>query len=375
MFSDALIEGMGRSLIRSATASFLGDGQIHGSGYREMPELETTIEDSQSLVRKLGADDRIAHFTERVLSFAMITSPANLAAVQLVGINPATEAGVSQVDDAIREGTFFQGTDPRDIVIGNQLAENLEVGIGDRVVVTVAQAKTGELSQEMFRVTGIFRFNVPDMDRGTIFIRIEKAQDMLNLGPDIHEIAVTLKDPSFDGNQEIPLWKDYSTAGNEAAGWPVLLPQLKMVMDLSQFSLAIMGLILFAIVALGILNTLFMSLHERMFEFGVLRAVGTRPGTMAGFILAEAAALAVVALVLGIALGTLAIAVFAHYGLDYTGIEAMGVTFRELLYPVFRLQQFTLYPAAVFFSTLLIGLYPAVHAARLEPADAMRRSF
>ena len=154
-----------------------------------------------------------------------------------------------------------------------------------------------------------------------------------------------------------------------------MLPQLQMALELSQFSLLIIGFILFAIVALGILNTLFMSMHERMFEFGVLRALGTRPRAMAALILFEATALAGVAVVLGVVLGVAIIAVFRHFGIDYTGIEAMGVTFRQLLYPQFQLRQFVLYPLVVFVLTLLISLYPAGHAARMQPAEAMRRSF
>ena len=60
-----------------------------------------------------------------------------------------------------------------------------------------------------------------------------------------------------------------------------------------------MGVVLFGVVVFGIINTLFMSLYERMFEFGVLRAVGTRPLGMARLILFEAGALAIVSIVLG----------------------------------------------------------------------------
>ena len=88
----------------------------------------------------------------------MITSPANVSAMNLVGVHPPTEQFLSLIDDAITEGTYFEGDNSRDVIIGAKLAEILAVGLGDRVVVTVAQAKTGELSQEMFRVSGIYYF-------------------------------------------------------------------------------------------------------------------------------------------------------------------------------------------------------------------------
>ncbi len=375
IFSDSLMLGMEENLVESATGTFMGDGQIHLRGYRELPEVEKTIADKDALENRLRHDPRITAFSERVMSFAMIRSPSNMASVQLVGIEPTSEARISQIDEAIVEGRYLSPDDSHGILIGSKLSEILDSKIGGRVVITVAEAHSGELSQEMFRVAGIFHFNVAEMDRGMVFVRLDRAQSMLALDSSIHEIALKIAKDGTLATETSPVWAEYSDQKNEAASWAELVPQIKMAVDLSNFSLLILGLILFAIVALGIINSLFMSLHERMFEFGVMRAVGTRPSRMAILILVEAGALGVIAVILGVALGTLAVAVTGSVGIDYTGIEAMGVTFRNRLFPLFQLRQFILYPVAVFLVTLLIGLYPAVHAARMQPAKAMRRSF
>lgn len=123
-----------------------------------------------------------------------------------------------------------------------------------------------------------------------------------------------------------------------------------------------------------VLNTLFMSIYERTFEFGVLRAIGTTARRLGAMIVLESACLAVVSLVIGSALGLAAMLVTGHTGLDFTGIEFSGVTFYQPIYPVLRWQQFVLYPAGLLLLTTLTGVYPAVHAARRKPAEAMRRS-
>jgi ABC-type antimicrobial peptide transport system permease subunit len=111
-----------------------------------------------------------------------------------------------------------------------------------------------------------------------------------------------------------------------------------------------------------------------MFEFGVLRALGTRPFVLARMILFEAGALAIVSIGLGMVLGFLVTYITIKTGIDYTGIEIVGATMRELLYPVLQVSQFIFYPFCVFILTILVGLYPALHTARMSPASAMRKS-
>lgn len=123
------------------------------------------------------------------------------------------------------------------------------------------------------------------------------------------------------------------------------------------------------------MNTLFMSLYERMFEFGVLRAIGTRPLRMALMILLEGGCLAIISIIIGSAIGFFFSWLFSVYGIDYRGIEFAGTTINELIYPVMNVRQYLLNPLYVLFFTLVAALYPAWYAARLTPAKAMKRSF
>jgi len=375
IFIDAFMIGMEETMIRTATASFLGDAQIHREGFRDAQEVSLTVQALGSVTENLAKEEIVAHFTQRTLASSMITSPANVSAISLVGVHPPTEKFLSLIDDAITEGAYFEGDNSRDIVIGAKLAEILEIGLGDRVVVTVAQAESGELSQEMFRISGIYHFADAAMNSGMAFVRLEKAQEMLAIGKDVHEIAIKFTSIAYSQETTLPFWDTYSQHGNEVLSWTELMSQLTVVLEMTKYSKYIMGIILFGVVVFGIINTLFMSLYERMFEFGVLRAVGTRPFGMARVILFEAGALAIVSIGLGTILGFVLTGVLAYVGIDYTGIEMMGVTMQEFIYPVLEVQQFIIYPIWVFIFTLIAGLYPARHVAKMAPVDAMRRSF
>jgi ABC-type lipoprotein release transport system permease subunit len=253
------------------------------------------------------------------------------------------------------------------------LAEHLDVELGDRVVVTVSMAGTGDLYQEMLRVGGLYRFGSAEFDKTAAFVSLQKAQSILGLAG-VHEVAVDYRGAEEwrgDPGQEL---EHLAVRGNVVESWVELLPQLQVMFEMSDLSTFIVGIVLFGIVIFGIINTLFMSIYERMFEFGVLKAIGTRAGDVARLMIMEAACLGLLSVVLGAALGLALNLIFAEIGIDYTGIDTMGVTFREPIYPVTTAGQFVKYPIVVFLITVLVGVYPAVHAARLNPAEAMRRS-
>jgi putative ABC transport system permease protein len=374
IFMDALMQGMKTNMIRSATAAYSGEGQIHRRGFRTTEQIEMTINDAGEVLAALGREPAVEAFTRRVVSFGMIASPANLSSIMLVGVDPETEPRLSQVRANLKKGSFLANAAEGDIVIGSELADLLDASLGERVVITVAQANTDALAQDLFRVSGIYSFNIKEMDRGFAFVRLDKAQKMLAIDGGIHEIALKFKSIGFATQKDNPFWARYSAHGNEAVSWTVLFPQLKTVSTMLWVSIVFMAVVLFGIVAFGIINTLFMSLYERMFEFGVIRAIGTRPGGVRRLIISEAAALAVLSISMGAILGFVVTFAVSKIGIDYRGIEFAGTTFYDLLYPELRPGQFLIYPAAVFLFTVLVGLYPAFSAARMRVAEALRKS-
>ncbi len=378
IFMDGVVKATVNSLVGTATGSFSGEGQIHAAGFRESQETGLVVAGSDAVLARLASDERVKAFSPRTLAFAMASSASEVSPVMMIGVAPESERAFSKLAEAVTEGSFFdpgpRGRDPQDIIVGAKLAETLQARLGDRLVLTAAQAGTDELAQEMFRVSGIFRFGMDEMDKGMVFVRLSKAREMLNLGSGLHQIALLFRDPNLAQNAADPFWKDYSSGGNEAVGWPILFPQIKTIADIFGYVTAILGVLLFGIISLGIVNTLFMSVYERMFEFGVLRAVGTRPGGIRKLVVYEAGVLGLLSCALGTVLGFAVSFIVSKTGLDYRGLDYMGVSFRDLLYPVMTVGQYILYPAVVFLFTVLVGLYPAGYASKMGIGKAMRRT-
>ncbi|MAF32496.1 MAG: ABC transporter permease [Desulfobacterales bacterium] len=374
MFVDGLYVGMLESMIRTATDTFLGQGQVHAQGFRDTLEVDKTINNSEAFIKSLETEKLVSDFSPRTVSFGMLSSALGVNSVLLYGIEPDTERHISMIDEAVRQGNYLMSPGTGQILIGSKTAETLEVEAGDRLVLTMAQAGTGELSQDMFRVAGIFHMGIREIDSGMAFINIKQAQELLALDRDVHEISLKFNDINDAGDRSLGFWGKYSEQDNEALGWKDLVPQLDSVIGMTDISNLIITSLVFAIVAVIIMNTLFMSLYERMFEFGVLRAVGTRPVNMALIIFFEATSLSLLSIIIGLGIGYVFMYIFSVYGINYKGIEFAGVTITELIYPVVRPRQFTVFPVLIFIFSFIAAIYPAVFAAKLTPGRAMQKS-
>lgn len=373
IFVDGLMEGMTVNMVKAATSTFMGEAQIHYDGFTDTMEVEKVITDPETLLKQLEDEPDIKNFAPRVKTLGMVTSAANVQSLLLVGIDPQKEKEISKMDEAIIEGEYLSDINERGVVIGSRLAEILEVEVGDRLVITLAQAHSGEMSQEMMRVKGIFKLGVREMDRSIALIPIKRASTMLGLNGGIHEIAINLKKHKNSWINDYPLWEKYSKNGNSFRNWVKLLPEMEAMVSMSGFSKYIIGIVLFLLVAGIIINTLFMSIYERMFEFGVMRAIGVRPLKLGSLIVLESGVLAILATFFGVVTSLILNGILLKTGIDYTGTEFVSVSITELIYPVISVQQYTAFPLALIIFTMITGLYPAIHAARITPANAMKK--
>jgi ABC-type lipoprotein release transport system permease subunit len=375
MFADAVIFSLSETMVHSATENFSGNAQIHNSGFAKNLEVEKVISGNENnkILNDLEKEVLVKSAAPRVVGFGMLTSTSDANNIMVYGIDALREKNISKLSTVITKGNYLDSQDDRKVLIGKRLADNLNIDVGDKVVITVARSGVGDLSQEMFRVGGIFAFGMKAMDENLVFINLNTAQKIFNIGNDIHEIAINFKDLKLPAQKNFPTAIKYSQNGNEMLGWNKMFKELAAILNFTQFSLGILALILFSIIAIGIMNTIFMSLYERMFEFGVLRAVGTRPGMVATMILYETFMLALISTIIGITLGVAFIYIFSRYGIDYRGIEYAHMVFKDKIYPQFRLIQFLLYPPCLIFFAMLVGIYPALYASRIIPAHALRK--
>jgi len=264
----------------------------------------------------------------------------------------------------------------RRIALGRILAATLGVDVSDEVVV-IAQAADGSLGNDLYHVSGIFRSGLDLVDGGVAILDLGVAQQLLSLEPQqIHEIAIRTTSPGAARRVASALQTTLGGSDLEVAPWQTLIPQLATWVAMSDSWSWIMYVIVFALAAISVLNTMLMAVFERLHEFGVLAAIGMRPRSIVGMVVTEVAALAVVSLILATILGFPILYWVVANGIDLSsmtdGFSMSGVPVGPILRGDWVLSQFAVAAMLLVLCAVVAGLYPATRAASADPARLTR---
>ena len=370
---DGIMLGMIDVMVGGITKTLEGEAQVNQKGFRENFEPELFLNDPDAITAALAADERVAGHAPRVIIGGMIASPYNTTGGLIYGVDATSELGVSRLEEATYEGEYLTGA-KREILLGKLMGELLEVSLGDRIIITAAQVDTGEITQELFRVTGFFEFGPEEMDQTLAFINLSAAQPLLGMDGHVHQIAVQFVDPEDAKNKALPTLARLNQGNVEALGWLDLHPSIGGMIEMSSYASAIVGAVLFILTSLGVINSMFMSIYERIYEFGVAKATGTTPRQIIALVLFEAFFLALMACAIGVLLGYLASFYFESNGIPMGRMEMSGVLLDGNLHTEVRAYQFVAFPIYVTLLTVAAAIYPAVFASRIVPSQALQRA-
>lgn len=376
------IAGMEVQMISAATAVELGQIQVASPEYTESPSIYDAMDEDEALLERIEDVAGVQGAAPRLRLFGLIGHERRSQVARLNGVDPAREADVSLLDEAVVEGRWLSATPPdypapREVVLGDAFARLLGVGLGDELVLFV-NAADGSLGNDLLVVVGLLRTGNSAIDRMGAYIPLADAQYLAALDGRAHEIGLRV-----DAYERAPAIAA-AVAGVLPAeqyrvrAWQEVLPELSTMLELNDRSIWIMVFIIYLIVALGIVNTQRMSALERRREFGVLMATGLTPGRLGRMIMAETLTISLLGGVIGVALGTLITWYHATYGLDMTamsstadGFSFMGVSFSERIYFVLDAKGATIPLTAISIVAVVCGLWPAWSSARIDPNRAI----
>jgi ABC-type lipoprotein release transport system permease subunit len=326
---------------------------------------EDLVEDPAAVTAQIATLAPVKVATPRLFASGIIASGEESTGVRIIGIDPASTAN-QPFKDGMLSGAWLASDDRSGILVGRALADKLDMKTGDSVNLLV-NTSNGEVDQQPFTVRGIYTTRTPAFDQGSIFMPLAKAQAITQTENHASTIFVLLKDKAQTaavaaalqgGLYQVKTWEQMN----------------ELVMQFEEFANSYMSLlymIILAITATVIINTLIMSVFERTREIGILAAIGMRGSGIMGMFFAESSLLAVGGIVIGLVLGGSMMYYFTHYGFYIGNMGLSGIMLGERVYALPKINDIVNLSIITFIVTLLAALYPALLAARMEPVEAL----
>lgn len=368
--------GTYETMINSAVKIHTGYFQIQEKDYQDKKEIRHAVKNPGKIGKILEQMPEVQAYTYRTTGFSLASSEERTYGIVVTGVDPEREAKVSSLKTLVRKGEYLEPGDTDKALIGELLAKNLGVNIGDSVTL-LGQGLDGSIAAAVVTIKGIFKSGQDIFDRNALHIPLKYFQEIWYMGKAVNEIVVVTRSlKTVPGTIETLSQKIEKSDINEKLAildWKALMPGLVQGIYMDLIGGLIFYLLLLIVVAFSILNTFLMAIFERTHEFGVLMAMGTTAKRLTGLLLTESLVMTMLGIISGIFLGSLLTLWFQKYGIDFGKASEMlaqyGISGR--MYPKLNIFSLSIGPALVFFITFWTALYPALKVRKMKPVEAL----
>ena len=365
-------------MIRLAARLGAGHVTLQHPEYLDSPTLTRAVEGTGELRRLAAGNPRVIRVVERITGFNMLSTARENIGAGFIAVSPEDEDEETlSLLEAVVEGEFFASAADGGIILGAKLASNLDVELGSRVVYTLTD-REGEIVSGLARVSGIIETGSPSVDGGICLLPIDTVRELIGYGPDDAIQVAAFVDDQRVTDRVVADLGAAAPAGVAVLPWHELQPDLAVFIAMKVGGSKVMMLVLALLVAAGIFNTLFVSVMERLREFGIMLAVGFSPGQLFRLVMFESAWLAAVGLA-GAALVTIGPYLYlASTGIDMSALvaadqmEIAGVGMSSVMRVGIYGESVALIGTSALAAILLSGVYPAWRAGHADPVETIR---
>jgi len=364
-------DGTYANIIEMFTRNQLGHIQIHEGDYLDRPSLYKNIDDYRKIGEKISGIPHVEAWAPRLYSFGLVSAGKKSATVKIIGIDPDLERRAVNFEKKVVQGRFFSGDGSREVLIGETLARVLKVSPGDEIVI-VSQAADGSIANDAYRLAGLVRTGDEITDRSAFYLELDEAQELLALEGKVHEIIVIADDADRVPSLTSRIRKTLESTGLEVSPWTEFAASFYRTMKADQQGMWISLLLILVLVAVGVLNTVLMSVLERRREYGVLKAIGMRPWQLVRLVIYEVNIMALGSILIGAGLSALANYLLSLHGIHLPRSFTYGGVRFDTMYSELNIRSFTIPAVTVLMAATLVALLPAIRAAGTRPAKAMR---
>ena len=319
-FAQSMQLGSYDTMVDHAASVLHGHVQVQRADYVDEPRVRYVLDDAEQIAEQLRAVEGVRAATPRAMSSALASKDETTYGALVVGVDPQWEGEVSWIPGAVNQGRYLAGSAAdaaQEAVIGELLAQNLDIGVGDELVLLGVTPEDG-MAVLVANVVGLISTGQPALDRAMVHVPLGLFQEAFDMPDSAHSVAVMY--PNYaDADGELATLGssvELSSAQTSPDGgaaefalWHQLVPEIEGAIASDKASAFVMFSVLVLLATFSIANTFVMMLFERTREFGSLLAMGARPGTLRGTIALETLMLATLGAIVGALLG----AAVSHY--------------------------------------------------------------
>jgi ABC-type lipoprotein release transport system permease subunit len=365
---NSLIRGFQQDMRDAAVDNLTGHIKMLAPGYLDDPNIDKRFALGPDWQPPIPAD-QLRGWAPRVRVPAVIMSERETRGIQLVGVDPRRE-NISFLGDVSISGEGLAGAGDNRLLLGRALAEQLETGVGYRLVI-ITQGADGLNRESGFRVAGLFDADGTGLEKAFAFTGIGFLQSLLD-APGVTEVSIRLeRDPEL-----APAVARLSAAeaGIDVLRWEELEPQAAAMFAFADMAIYIWFVIMMSALVFGLVNTLVTAVMERVRELGMIRALGMRASAVITQVVMESLLVMAAGVALGLSIGV-GVIVLLGDGIDLSrwaqGVELAGM--RSLLVPVLLPGDLLLVAGMSLAFGAVASLYPAWRAVKIGPLEALRR--
>lgn len=371
MLLNGFIAGVMEDSLQNSIRLETGHLQLRSASYEEETvslEWKNLLDNVDALIGQAKGLGEVKAATPVLWATSVLNTVEDSIGLRIYGIEPDS-AFYEPIRQAMVAGEFVAADDRSGILLGKHLAEEMKVGVGDHVVLTIINAD-GKPDEAQFTVRGLFSTGILSYDQGAALMPLARAQSFTGTAGHASAVVLLLSDQ----NNADKVAAELATPQVRALTWQKLNEIFLQAMETGLSFYAILDFIVMLVVAVVIANTLLMAVFERTREMGILAALGMKPRQILLMFLLEAALLGVVGILVGYALGSAGVGYLAKYGIDFgegAAAAAQNIPLATRLYARYVPDTFIGLSFGTLVVILLASLYPAWFAARLEPVKAL----